>query len=236
MPAPVLPAAFFAIAADFGAGHGDFEFAILFDLLHEFFVEEGFEFADFSAFQAGDVDVVARAVALVEVLVAPKVQQVELIDEAVALEQIKSSVDGDTMHAGIDFLRSFENGAGVQVAFGVVHDLQQDFSLAGEAHATFFQRGLQAAGARVRVDAFAGGDSMCSWGGHSYWCVRHWSAERGANSSRGGTAEKFNFGGHTGRGEFSFGLSGVKTPEENEAFLSCLKARPTNLTSFSTIC
>ena len=171
-PAAVLLAALFAIAADFGAGHGDFDFAILLDLLHEFFVEEGFEFADFSAFQAGDVDVVARAVTFVEVLVSAQVQEVELIDEAVALEQIKSSVDGDTMHAGIDFLRTFENGAGVQVAFGVVHDLEQNFPLSREAHAALFESGLQAPWTLVGVDAFPGGDSMCGCGGHFLYGVR----------------------------------------------------------------
>ena len=138
------------------------------------------------------MDVVARAVAFVEVLVTAQVQQVELIDEAVALEQVEGSIDSDAVHTGIDFLRSFENGAGVQVAFGVVHDLKQDFSLAGEAHAAFFQRGLQAAGGRVRVDSFAGGDSMCSWGGHSYWPVR---TNRRRRLVLGAMATKANFSG-----------------------------------------
>src|SRR6266852_4836636 len=34
----------------------------------------------------------------------------------------------------------------------------------------------------------------------------------------------------------SFRPSGVKTPEENAAFMSCLKARPTKLKSFSAAC
>jgi hypothetical protein len=33
-----------------------------------------------------------------------------------------------------------------------------------------------------------------------------------------------------------FGPSGVKTPEENEDFMSCLKARPTKLETFSASC
>src|SRR6266853_392928 len=33
-----------------------------------------------------------------------------------------------------------------------------------------------------------------------------------------------------------FRPSGVKTPEENAAFMSCLKARPTKLKSFSAAC
>src|SRR5712691_9716347 len=34
----------------------------------------------------------------------------------------------------------------------------------------------------------------------------------------------------------SFRPSGVKTPEENAAFMSCLKARPTKLKTFSATC
>ena len=102
------------------------------------------------------MDVVAGTVAFVEVLVAAEVQEVELVDEAVALEQIEGAVDGDAMHAGIDFLGAFEDGAGVEVALGVVHDLEEDSSLAGEADAALFESGLQAAGALVGVDAFAG--------------------------------------------------------------------------------
>jgi hypothetical protein len=33
-----------------------------------------------------------------------------------------------------------------------------------------------------------------------------------------------------------FGSSGVKTPEENATFMSCLKARPTILGTFSATC
>ena len=112
------------------------------------------------------MDVVAGAMALVEMLVAAEVQEIEFVDEAVALEQVESAINRDTMYAGVDFLGAFEDGAGVEVAFGVVHYIEEDFSLAREAYAAFFQGGLEAAGALVRVNAFAGGDSMCGCGGH----------------------------------------------------------------------
>jgi len=78
----------FRSSADFSAGHRDFDInpARSASLV---FVKEGFKFAHFAAFQAGDVDVVARAVAFVEVLVAAEVQQVELIDEAVTFQQTR---------------------------------------------------------------------------------------------------------------------------------------------------
>ena len=102
------------------------------------------------------MDVVPRAVAFVEVLVAAKVQEIELVDKAIALEQVESAINGDTMNAWIDFLRAFEDGAGVEVAFSVIHYFEQNFSLAREPHAALFKCGLEAAGALVRVDAFAG--------------------------------------------------------------------------------
>ena len=81
------------------------------------------------------MDVIARAVAFVEVLVAAQVEQVELVDQAVALEHVQGAVDGDAMDARVEFLRAIQDGAGIEVALGIVHDLEQDFSLARQAHA-----------------------------------------------------------------------------------------------------
>lgn len=115
---------------------------------------------------------VARAVAFVEMLVATEVQEIEFVDEAVALEQVESAINRDSMDAGIDFLRAFKNGAGIEVAFGVVHYFEENFSLAREAYAALFEGGLKAAGALVRVDALASGDSMCGCGGHDSFSRR----------------------------------------------------------------
>ena len=112
------------------------------------------------------MDVVARAMAFVEMLVASEVQQIEFVNKTVAFEQIESAVNRNAVNAGIDFLRAFEDGAGIQVAFRVIHDLEQDFSLTREAYAALFESGLKAAGALVRVDAFTGRDSMRGRGGH----------------------------------------------------------------------
>ena len=111
------------------------------------------------------MDVIAGAVAFVEMLVAAQVEQVELVDQAVALEQIEGAVDGDAMDAGIELLGAIENGAGVEMALGVVHHFEQNFSLARQAHAALCEGRLQAAGALMGVDSLAGGDSMCG-GGH----------------------------------------------------------------------
>ena len=106
------------------------------------------------------MDVVARAMALVEVLIPSQMQQVQLIDQAVALQQVDGAVDRDAVHVGIDLLRAVENRAGVEMALGVVHHLKDYFSLARQTRAALGKRFLEAARALVCVDAFAGGNSM----------------------------------------------------------------------------
>ena len=69
-----------ADAADFGAANGDFDPAIARNLAFYFLVQFAFEFADFAAFHAGHVDVVAGAVAFVIVAITAQVQQVEFVD------------------------------------------------------------------------------------------------------------------------------------------------------------
>jgi len=157
----LLLSALFAVAADFGARRGDFDAAISFDLFLQLLVKLRLEFADGPASQASNVNVVARAVTLVEMLVATKMEQVELVDQTVAFEQINGAVNGHAVDARVELLRALKNGAGVEVTLGFVHHLEEDPSLACQAHAALFKRCLQASGTLMRVDAFAGGNSMC---------------------------------------------------------------------------
>ena len=83
-----------AEAAYFGAGNRDFDAAVAGDLALQLFVEFAFEFADFAAADAGDVDVVARAMAFVEMAVAAEVQEIELVNEAMTLQEIQRAIDG----------------------------------------------------------------------------------------------------------------------------------------------
>ena len=154
-----------AVSAYLGARCCDFNSAIFFNLFFQFFVDGRLEFADGAAFQASDVNVIARAVAFVKMLIAAQVQQVKLIDQSIAFQQIERAVDRDAMDSRIDFYGSIEDGASIEVALGAVHHLENDFSLAREANTPLSESFLQTAGALVGVDAFAGGDSMCG-GGH----------------------------------------------------------------------
>jgi hypothetical protein len=162
----LLPA-LLAVAAHLRARHADLDSAIGLDLLHELFIQGGLELAHFPAPQTGDVDVIAGAAALVEVLAAAQVQQVQLVNQPVALQQVQRPVHGDAVHIGINLARPLEDRAGVQMTFRAVHHFQQDPPLLREPHPTLAQRSMKAAEACVRVDSFAGGDSMCGRGGHA---------------------------------------------------------------------
>ena len=149
-----------AVAADFGASYCDFYLAVAFDLFFQLLEERAFYFPYFSAAQTGDVNVVAQAVAFVIVLVAANVEKVKLVDEAVALEHIERAIDGDAMDVRIDFLGAFENGSGVEVLVGVVHDLNENAALSSEANFLGRESGLQAAGTLMSVDPFATGNAL----------------------------------------------------------------------------
>lgn len=151
-----------AEAADFGAGDGDGHAAVLFDLLLELLVEFGFEFADFAAAKAGDVDVVARAVGFVIVAMAAKMEQVEFVNQALALEQIERAIDGDAGDSRVHFPGAREDFRGVEMARGGVHHLQDDAALARQANAALREFALEVARRGFDVDAFAGGDAMAS--------------------------------------------------------------------------
>jgi hypothetical protein len=145
-----------AEAAYFCPGYGDFDAAVAGNLALQLFVEFAFEFADFAAAHAGYVDVIARAVAFVEMAVPAEVEQVELVDQTVVLEEFERAIDGDAGDIGIDLLREREYFAGVQVLRGALHHLQDHTALARQTNAARAELPLQAAGRLVNVDTFAG--------------------------------------------------------------------------------
>jgi hypothetical protein len=136
------------------------------DLFLELFVEAGFEFADFATAEAGNVDVVARAVSFVIVAVAAEVEEIEFVDEAFFFEEIDGAVDGDEVNGGVHFLGAFEDLIDVEVLLGGVHHFEDDAALAGEANSLFTEGFLEAASGFGGVDAFAGRDTMCGRSRH----------------------------------------------------------------------
>jgi hypothetical protein len=135
------------------------------NLAFQFFVQLAFEFANFSAAHAGYVNVVAWAVALVEMSIAAEVEEIQLVDQAVAFEKIECAIHGDARDSGVHFLGTLENFARVQMAACSFHHLQENASLAREPNATRSEFALETAG-RFVIDAFTGGYTMCGRDGH----------------------------------------------------------------------
>lgn len=164
-----LRTAFFAAvraeAAYFRARYRDFDTAIVGDLPLQFLVQLAFEFTDFSASHAGDVDMIARAVALVKVTVAPQVKKIQLVNQSLALQQIEGSIDGDAGDSRVNFLGAFEDFVRVEMPPGGFHHLEQHAPLAREPDSARTEFMLQPAG-RFVIDALPGRYAMCRRGRH----------------------------------------------------------------------
>jgi hypothetical protein len=99
---------------------------------------------------------VAWPVAFVEMTVAAKVEQVELVDQAVAFQQIDRAVDRDARDVGIDFLRALENFSSVEMAARRLHHLEKHAALPRQPDPARAELTLQTSGRFVDVDSFSG--------------------------------------------------------------------------------
>ena len=70
------------------------------------------------------MNVVAGAVAFVEVAIAAEMEEVEFVNEAVAFQEIYGAIDGYLSDARVQFAGAFQDFAGVQVAAGGFHYLK----------------------------------------------------------------------------------------------------------------
>ena len=153
-------AAIFAEAADFGARDADFDVEIVGDLRFQILVKLRFKLADFPAANAGDMNVVARAVAFVIVAMTAQMQKIELVDEAVTLEQVHRAIDRDARDIRIDFLSALENLFRVHVARRPFEHFNEHHALTREANAARLDLAREMAGRLVFVNAFAGRRTM----------------------------------------------------------------------------
>jgi hypothetical protein len=62
-------------------------------------------------------------VAFIEVAMTAKMQQIELIDQAMVLQEFESAIDGDASDIGINLLREIKYFSGVQVLRSALHYL-----------------------------------------------------------------------------------------------------------------
>ena len=102
------------------------------------------KFLDFAAAQADDVRVLLLQAGFVIVLVAAVVHQVQLVHQAALLEQLQRAVDGDAIELGILLLGQLKQAFGVQVAAGLVDQVEQHAALARQPHAALAQGILNA--------------------------------------------------------------------------------------------
>jgi hypothetical protein len=145
-----------ADAAYFGARNRNEQITIAGDLIFQLFVKMAFEFPDFTAAQAGDMNVVARAVGFVVMAIAAKVQQVKFINETMFFQKINRAVHGDQVDVFVQFLSAFEDLIDVEMLFGVVHHLENYAALARQANSLLTESFLEMTGGLDSIEAFAG--------------------------------------------------------------------------------
>lgn len=153
-------AAIFAEPTDFRACDADFDVEIVGNLRFQILVKLRFKLADFSAANAGHMDVIARTVTLVIVAMAAQMQKIEFVDEAVTLEQVHRAIDRHTRDIGIDPLRAFEDLFGVHVARRAFEHFNEHHSLTREANSAGLDLPREMAGRFMLVDTFAGRRTM----------------------------------------------------------------------------
>src|ERR1700691_977994 len=119
------------------------ELAIALDLALQPVEKVALEFHDLAATQAGHVDVVALWPPLIKVLLALHVHEVEFIHQAMPLEQLESAIHRDSIYLGIEFARSAQNLAGVEMLFRGLDNAEDGTALMCHAQAARHQFGLQ---------------------------------------------------------------------------------------------
>ncbi len=105
------------------------------------------KFLHLAAAQADDVRVLLLQAGFVIMLVASKMHQVELVDQAALFQQFQRPIDRDAIQLGVLFLGQLVERFGVQMQAGAVDQVEQDAALAGQPDATFAERILNSGAA-----------------------------------------------------------------------------------------
>src|SRR6267154_795307 len=161
-----------AVAPDFRAGNRDFHVEIARDLFLQLFVQAALELAHLAASQACHVYVIPRPVRFVVVPVAAKMQQIQLVNQALFFKKINRAVNGNEVNAGVDFLRARQNLIHVQMLLGVIHHLQDHPPLPRHADTTSRRRLLKLAGCFCGVEPLTRGYAVGWRCSHSQFSAR----------------------------------------------------------------
>jgi len=76
------------------------------------------------------MNVIALRPALVEMLLALHVHEIEFIHKSMPLQQLESAIDGNTIDSGIELARMAENLRRIQVLLGILNYAQNCAPLA----------------------------------------------------------------------------------------------------------
>src|ERR1700730_16544522 len=100
------------------------------------------------------MDMVARAMALIEVAVAAKMKQIELVNQAVSFQQVNGAVHGHTCDIRIYLLSAIEYFASIQMPLRFFHHLQEHAALARQTDSARGQFALKMPRRLMNIDAF----------------------------------------------------------------------------------
>ncbi len=130
------------------------------NLFLQLLVQPALKLSHLAATQARHVNVISRPVRLVVMPVAAQMQQIQLINQSLFFEKINRSVDGNEVHARIDFLRPRQNLIYVQMLLRGIHHLQNDTPLPRHAYATRSHSLLNPTSCLCSIEALTRGNSV----------------------------------------------------------------------------
>ena len=146
-------AAIFAQAAHFRSRNGNLNPEIVGNLRLQILIKLRLKLAHFAAAHARHVNVVARPMALIIVSMSAQVQQIELIDQSMALQQIHGPIHGHAGNIRIDLLRALQNFLGVHVSWRAFEHLDEHHPLTCQPDAARPDLLCQMPGRLVLIDA-----------------------------------------------------------------------------------
>jgi len=124
-----------AISAEFHTCNGNLEPAVLLHLFFQVVEESAFKLPDSATTQTGDVHMLARRLALVKMLLALEMHQIEFINQPMSLQKSQGPIDRDAIDFWLLLLRLAQNLCGIEMAAGGLYDAQNRTALPRHANA-----------------------------------------------------------------------------------------------------
>ena len=124
-----------AISAEFHTCDGNPEPAVLLHLFFQVVEESAFKLRDSATTQTGHVHMLARRLALVKMLLALEVHQIEFINQAMSLQKSQGPIDRDAIDFWLLLLCLAQNLCCIEMAVGGLYDAKNHAALPRHANA-----------------------------------------------------------------------------------------------------